>query len=85
MDMDKTTILLPRKLRLAAQKRAKQFRISLGELIRRKLEEEVQQPLPESERSKDPMFAGFDALGIWEGEGPSDMATNHDAYIYDKT
>lgn len=34
------------------------------------------------DRSSDPLFSG---LQVWEGETPSDLAENHDDYLYGDT
>jgi hypothetical protein len=84
MDMDKTTILLPRALRKNAAKLAASLGISLGELIRRKLLEEVansQTTDQSNSRSKDPIFHNFQDL-ISNG-GVKDAASNHDKYLYE--
>lgn len=81
MDMDKTTILLPAELRRRAARRAAAKGISLGELIRRKLLEEVAAD-QDTARSQDPLFRDFDEL-LSKG-GAADAAAQHDRYLYDE-
>ena len=81
LDMDKTTILLPHKLRIAAADQARQMGISLGELIRRRLQEAVEGSA-DSARKEDSLFAAMDRLGSWSGDSPSDLSVKHDHFLY---
>ncbi len=74
MHMQRTTIMLPPELRRKADLEAKKQGISLGELIRRRL-----QTMGEATESKARRFIDFP---VWEDDGPADMAKNHDAYLY---
>ena len=78
--MDKTTILIPKSLRVKAARRAKLLGISLGELIRRKLLEEISDH--EVKEALDPIFHDFDKLIT--KSGVRDTARNHDRYLYDE-
>ncbi|HRC87541.1 MAG TPA: ribbon-helix-helix protein, CopG family [Thermoanaerobaculia bacterium] len=75
--MDRTTIMLPPKLKREASSRAEQLGISLSELIRRSLEQEVAAAARSSQR--DPLFADAE---VFEGETPADLALRHDDYLY---
>jgi hypothetical protein len=77
--MHRTTVMLPRELHDRASRRARQRRISLGELIR----EALAAALRESDqvRESDPLY-GDDA--VFDGRAPSDLAARHDAYLYDR-
>jgi hypothetical protein len=72
--MHRTTILLPNDLRRRADREAKALGISLSELIRRRLAADA-----DPEKKDRPRFFSRQP---WTGQGPSDMATNHDAYLY---
>ena len=78
--MDKTTILLPKALRKSAAKRAAALGISLGELIRRKLHDEVASQQTKG-KATDPIFDHFEKL-VRKG-GVKDASLNHDSYLYD--
>ena len=72
--MHRTTILLPRDLHRAAESEARTAGISFSELIRRRLAtSRPQQPAsPPAFFSRKP----------WVDSGPSDMAADHDRYLY---
>lgn len=72
--MHRTTILLPNELRRSAEREAKALGISLSELIRRRLAATGESAIAERPR--------FFARQPWTGQGPSDTAANHDAYLY---
>ena len=71
--MHRTTILLPNELRRSADREAKALGISLSELIRRRL-------AGNGDAGKN--RPRFFARQPWAGQGPSDHAANHDAYLY---
>ena len=71
--MHRTTILLPKELRRSADREAKALGISLSELIRRRL-------AADGDAGKNRLR--FFARQPWTGQGPSDIAANHDAYLY---
>ena len=72
--MHRTTILLPPELRRKADKEAKALGISLSELIRRRLGGN-----DEEETEKRPRFF---TRQPWQGAGASNVAANHDDYLY---
>ena len=72
--MHRTTILLPRDLHRAAEIEARTSGISLSELIRRRLA-----PSREGQPGSMPTFF---SRKPWVDSGPSDMAVNHDHYLY---
>lgn len=76
--MHRTTIMLPADLKARALRRAKQLGISLGELIRDSLAASLQEP-EKTQTLQDPLFAD-DA--VYENAGATDLAENHDAYLY---
>ena len=72
--MHRTTILLPEKLRRAAEREAHSLGISLAELIRRRLA-----PAQREESQNEPAFF---SRRPWAGPGATDLAANHDRYLY---
>ncbi len=78
--MHRTTILLPPELQADAEAVARNQGISLGELIRRQLQTVTKKKV-RRKRSDDPIFKNFKP---WKGPGPTDMAINHDEYLYGK-
>jgi hypothetical protein len=71
--MHRTTIMLPADLRRKADREAKSLGISLSELIRRRLSEGG---------GGEDIRPRFYARQPWQGPGPSDLAANHDQYLY---
>lgn len=81
--MHRTTIMLPEDLKRRAQRAAFARDISLAELIREALEAQLaSQPDPRArfDWSKDSFFGD---KAVWDGDGPADLAENHDKYLYD--
>lgn len=76
--MLRTTLMIPPALKARAQQRARELGISVGELIRRALEAELSSSKSGS-RSDDPLFTD---QTVFDGESPSDLAENHDRYLY---
>ena len=76
--MHRTTILLPDDLRRRAINLARQRGISLAELIRGALEQSL--AAGPARFADDPFFAD---RATFEGDGPTDLAVNHDYYLYD--
>jgi hypothetical protein len=72
--MHRTTILLPDELRRSADREAKALGISLSELIRRRLAADKEESPAERPR--------FFSRQPWTGQGPTDVAANHDTYLY---
>lgn len=79
--MTRTTIMLPRTLRVRALRVAKARRISLGELIRVSLDRQLAADRPGA-YAEDPLF---DESAVFRGpDVPRDGALNHDKYLYDE-
>jgi len=76
--MEKTTIMLPRNLKNKAISKAKKSSLSLGEFVRRALEMALLQP-ETSKKGKDSFFSD---TRVFTGEVPTDIAKNHDKYLY---
>lgn len=75
--MIRTTIMLPEGLKTKAMRQAKKMNLSFGELVREALE--MKTNVNRGTPSDDPFFAD-DAL--FDEEGDSDLAANHDDYLY---
>ena len=75
--MHRTTIMLPEALKDQAAKSAGSQEISLGELIRRALEEYLERT--PADPAQDPFFADTD---FYDGPVPPDLAQRHDEYLY---
>jgi len=75
--MTRTTIMLPTELKTRAARRAKEMGVSLGELIRESLE--VSLSNSRSHGAQDPLLGD---TAVFEGRVPSDLAANHDDYLY---
>ncbi len=73
--MHRTTLMLPRDLKVQAERRAKKLGVSLGELIR----EALKTALACNHQIEDPLFTDWVA---YDGPVPKDGARNHDKYIY---
>ena len=78
--VNRTTLMLPAELKAQAQQRARQLGISLGQLIRQALESELAESGGVG-HAEDPLFTD-DA--VWTGEAPTDLAADHDRYLYDE-
>jgi hypothetical protein len=77
--MHRTTVMLPEPLKLRAQAMAEKRGVSLGELIRRALESELEDPL----RGLDDDLLFSDA-STFSGDTPPDLSKDHDRYLYDE-
>ncbi len=75
--MQRTTIMLPPKLRAQAEQHARQKGVSLSEFIQELLSNVLQEQ--EVRRSEDPLFADN---AVFDGEIPPDLSKNHDRYLY---
>lgn len=75
--MHRTTIMLPEPLKDRAVQTAGAQEISLGELIRRAVEEYLAR-VP-ADPAQDPFFADTD---FYDGPVPSGLAQRHDDFLY---
>lgn len=75
--MERTTIMLPGQLKYRAHRRAAELGISLGELIR----ESFLETLNRDREDVDPLYSD-DAT--YAGPAPSELAVDHDSYVYGK-
>jgi len=77
--MHRTTVMLPEPLKLRAQAMAEKRGVSLGELIRKALVTELEDPL----RGLDDDLL-FSDEAVFSGETPPDLSKDHDRYLYDE-
>ncbi len=76
--MHRTTIMLPTALKLGAQRRARELRVSLGDLIRSCLESAVTGGASKAPRA-DPFLSDRE---IFTGPVPRDISRRHDDHLY---
>jgi len=69
-----TQISLPPELKAKIEREANARGISVPEFVRESLEHAVAE-----RRSEDPLFAD---TAVYRDDGPSDVASNHDGYLY---
>lgn len=84
--MWKTTLMLPIELKERAQRIARTRGISFGELMRQSLESTVVADERTKSLEDDPFWADLRNLKNLpppEFDAPTDMAANHDKYLYD--
>lgn len=75
--MQRTTIMLPARLKNRARAFASKRGISVGELIRESLEEKLESKM---ESKSDPFF---DDASFFKGNIPTDLSAKHDEYLDD--
>jgi len=75
--MRRTTVMLPDDLKDRAMRQAGSLGISLGEFIRDALVLSLERP--EEALGRDPLLADW---AVSDADGPSDMAADHDRYLY---
>ncbi len=73
--MKRTTVMLPEDLKCDAEHVAHTSNRSLGQVIRDALKREVERQMNPSE---DPLFK----LETFDAEGPKDLSSHHDDYLY---
>ncbi|MDA1314805.1 MAG: ribbon-helix-helix domain-containing protein [Acidobacteria bacterium] len=78
--MHRTTVMLPQDLKARAMLAARERGISFGELLRECLTATLNKPTG-GNRASDPLFAD---TAVYEGPAPSDLAQEHDRYLYDE-
>jgi hypothetical protein len=76
--MKRTTIMIPEALKIQALKHARMMGISFGQLVRESLKRRLQTS-KDVQPVDDPLFADN---AVFLGETPSDLAENHDSYLY---
>ena len=75
-NMEQVNITLPVELKTRAETLAREEGISLEELVIEILERKLK-----STSERDPFFANHKTF---DGDAPSDLAANHDKYLYDE-
>ena len=75
--MQRTSILLPKPTKQAAQRVARARGLSLGALIRQQLDLVVAKE--SGTETHDPLFDDFQP---YTGAAPKDLAQHHDQYLY---
>ena len=80
--MQRTTVMLPLKLKLQARRQAKKRGVSLSVLVRESLTTTLDLGAVErgkSSRASDSLFADE---AVFIGDAPTDLSINHDRYLY---
>ncbi len=75
--MQRTTIMLPTELKLAAQNQANELGISVGKLIR----DALRNCLDQDNKGKETDLL-FSSYPTYDNNSPSDLSVNHDEYLY---
>lgn len=78
--MQRTTVMLPRELKMRAQQLARQDGVSLGDLIRQALDAWLRSPWDSPMAADEDPFFADDA--VWTGDVPVDLARDHDRHLY---
>jgi len=81
---ERTTIVLPLRLKQRATALARKRKISFAEFTRQAILKAVIEPLPKrrrGKRGKDPIY--WD-VPVYDGPVPADLSINHDKYLYDE-
>jgi len=76
--MDRTTIMLPPKLKTRASNQAKKMRISLGQYIR----ETLKKSLEMENRHKPDDDSLFLDNAVFDGPAPENLASSHDEFLF---
>lgn len=76
--MHRTTLMLPRELKGRALKAARAHGVSLGEWIRQTIAAALRRPSRRKD-AEDPLYAD---TAVFPGDGPRDLAKEHDRYLY---
>lgn len=77
-DMQRTTIMLPRDLKVLAANYSEKMGVSLGQLIRDCLRKELDRA--GSNATLKDCF--FEDKAVYQGNAPSDLSVEHDEYLY---
>ena len=76
--MLRTTVVLPPRLKDAAQQQARSAGISFGEFLRRALEKAIADSASRRRGRRDSLL---DDTAVFDGKVPSDLSRRHDAYL----
>jgi ribosomal protein L13 len=77
---ERTTVVLPARLKQLATRRARQRKISFAEFTRLAIRKAVREPLPKQNRRRDPFWTD---VAVYDGPVPADVSANVDKYLYD--
>jgi hypothetical protein len=77
--MQRLIIMLSPKLKAQVQRRAKERKVSVSDLVRESLEAALE-PAETGRRVSDPLFTD---KAVFSGDAPSDLSRNHDRYLYE--
>jgi hypothetical protein len=81
---DRTTIVMSADLKERAVQRARERKISFGEFVRQAVEQQLKAAVPVKAGGKkktgDPFWDNWVPI---DDDGPTDMALNHDQYLYE--
>jgi len=77
--MQRTTVVIPPRLKQRATTRARTEGISFGEFVRRALERAVAENSTRRGRQRDPFL---DDRVLFTGDMPEDLSSRHDFYLY---
>jgi len=84
--MTRTTIVLPPEIKRQAKAEAQRMRISFADFVRQAIAEKLPGNHKGGDRLKrrrqDPLFRLLDRLHIIKGKTATDVAANHDDYLY---
>ena len=76
---NRTTVVLPPRLKDRATARARAQKISFSEFVRRAVEHALVKPNVRNKK-KDPFWSD---IAVYDGPVPPDVSVNHDKYLYD--
>jgi hypothetical protein len=77
--MQRTTVVIPSRLKQKARMRARTAGISFGEFVRRALERAVAENSTRRGRQRDPFL---DDRVLFTGDIPKELSGRHDFYLY---
>jgi hypothetical protein len=77
--MLRTTVVLPPRLKDAAQQQARSAGISFGEFLRRAVAKAVADSATRRRGRRDSFL---DDMAVFDGEVPNDLSRRHDSYLY---
>jgi len=78
---DRTTVVLPPKLKQRATACARRKGVSFSEFVRQVLQEAVSRAPAKPAGGRDPFWTN---VPVYDGPVPSDLSVNHDKYLYDE-
>ena len=76
--MQRTTIMLPRELKIRAASKSRKMGVSLGQLIREALQKEIDS----TEAGNGLQDCFYADKAVYQGDSPPDFSAEHDEYLY---